>query len=83
MSTMRGVVQLGQAYNVSVVDLPMPTILNATDVIVKINISAICGSDPHFYHEPLGSWNPMALPEVSTVWAMRPSTRPDRLTRPS
>lgn len=33
----------------------MPTILNATDAIVKINASAICGSDLHFYHMALGS----------------------------
>lgn len=35
--------------------LPIPTIQNATDVIVRINVSAICGSDLHFYHQPSGS----------------------------
>ncbi|KAF2124266.1 GroES-like protein [Dothidotthia symphoricarpi CBS 119687] len=52
---MRGVVGLGQAYNVSVIDVPIPTILNATDVIVRMNMSAICGSDMHFYHTESGS----------------------------
>jgi threonine dehydrogenase-like Zn-dependent dehydrogenase len=52
---MRAVAQFGQALNVSVVDVPVPTILNATDVIVKINMSAICGSDMHTYHAESGS----------------------------
>ncbi|THW40418.1 GroES-like protein [Aureobasidium pullulans] len=52
---MRAVAQLGQAYNVSVIDVPIPTILNATDVIVKINATAICGSDLHTYHVASGS----------------------------
>ncbi|KAH6616279.1 alcohol dehydrogenase [Boeremia exigua] len=54
-SLMRAVAQLGLAYNVSVIDVPVPTILNATDVIVRINASAICGSDLHTYHQALGS----------------------------
>ncbi|KAI4756160.1 GroES-like protein [Aureobasidium sp. EXF-3400] len=52
---MRAVAQLGQAYNVSVINFPIPTILNATDVIVKINATAICGSDLHTYHVASGS----------------------------
>lgn len=54
-SFMRAVAQLGQAYNVSVIDVPIPTILSPTDVIVRINASAICGSDLHTYHEASGS----------------------------
>jgi threonine dehydrogenase-like Zn-dependent dehydrogenase len=54
-SLLRAVAQLGQAYNVSVIDVPIPTILNATDVIVRINASAICGSDLHNYHVATGS----------------------------
>lgn len=54
-SLMRAVAQLGQAYNVSVIDVPVPTILNATDVIVRINASAICGTDLHTYHVASGS----------------------------
>ncbi|KAF2830048.1 GroES-like protein [Ophiobolus disseminans] len=53
-SLMRAVAQLGQAYNVSVIDVPIPTILNATDAIVRINASAICGSDLHAYHVASG-----------------------------
>ncbi|KAK7529259.1 alcohol dehydrogenase [Phyllosticta citribraziliensis] len=52
---MRAVAQFGQAFNVSVVDVPVPTILDATDVIVRINMSAICGSDMHTYHFDSGS----------------------------
>ncbi|KZL64082.1 alcohol dehydrogenase protein [Colletotrichum incanum] len=55
LDTMRAVAQLGQAYNVSVIDIPVPNILNATDVIVRLNLSAICGSDLHTYHTPVGS----------------------------
>jgi threonine dehydrogenase-like Zn-dependent dehydrogenase len=54
-SFMRAVAQVGQARNVSVIDVPIPTILNATDVIVHINASAICGSDLHTYHVASGS----------------------------
>jgi threonine dehydrogenase-like Zn-dependent dehydrogenase len=54
-SMMRAVAQLGMAYNVSVINIPVPTILNATDVIVRINASAICGSDLHTYHVASGS----------------------------
>jgi threonine dehydrogenase-like Zn-dependent dehydrogenase len=52
---MRAVAQLGQAYNVSVIDVPVPTILDPTDAIVRINASAICGSDLHTYHVASGS----------------------------
>ncbi|KAJ4142814.1 hypothetical protein NW754_010253 [Fusarium falciforme] len=55
MSFMRAVAQLGQAYNASVIDIPVPTLLNSTDVIVRINASAICGSDLHAYHVETGS----------------------------
>ncbi|KAH7039473.1 alcohol dehydrogenase [Macrophomina phaseolina] len=54
-ATMRAVAQLGEIRNVSVIDVPVPTILNATDVIVKINATAICGSDLHTYHVASGS----------------------------
>ena len=53
--TMRAVAQFGQAFNVSVVDRPIPSILNATDVIVRINASAICGSDLHNYRTETGT----------------------------
>ncbi|EXA35669.1 hypothetical protein NW761_005474 [Fusarium oxysporum] len=55
MATMRAVAQLGVAFNVSIIDVPAPRILNGTDVIVKINATAICGSDLHSYHVESGS----------------------------
>jgi threonine dehydrogenase-like Zn-dependent dehydrogenase len=33
-----------------VVDVPKPTILEDTDVILKVTGSTICGSDLHLYH---------------------------------
>lgn len=54
-SLIRAVAQLGQAYNISIIDVPAPTILNPTDAIVRINASAICGSDLHTYHVVTGS----------------------------
>lgn len=53
-SLMRAVVLAG-AYNISVIDVPKPTIVNATDAIVRIAASAICGSDLHYYHQGLGT----------------------------
>ncbi|KAI0098993.1 alcohol dehydrogenase [Hypoxylon sp. NC0597] len=55
MATMRAVAQLGVANNVSVIDWPVPTIVNNTDAIVRLNLSAICGSDLHNYHTESGS----------------------------
>ncbi|CAG9983061.1 unnamed protein product [Clonostachys byssicola] len=52
---MRAIAQLGIAFNVSVIDVPVPKILNGTDVIVKLNATAICGSDLHSYHVDSGS----------------------------
>ncbi|KAL7763911.1 hypothetical protein ACKLNR_007269 [Fusarium oxysporum f. sp. zingiberi] len=50
LTTMRAVAYFGQPYNVSVIDMPMLSIANQTDVVVCITSSAICGSDLHFYH---------------------------------
>ncbi|KAL3435342.1 GroES-like protein [Aspergillus tetrazonus] len=52
---MRAVAQFGQAFNVSVIDKPVPTTLNSTDVVVRLNASAICGSDLHSYRTSAGS----------------------------
>ncbi|KAL3483503.1 GroES-like protein [Aspergillus germanicus] len=52
---MRSVAQLGQPFNVSVINQPIPTVLHATDAIVRINASAICGSDLHNYRVASGS----------------------------
>ncbi|KAL3417251.1 putative alcohol dehydrogenase [Phlyctema vagabunda] len=48
--TMRGVVWQGEPYSMTVMDLPMPTIQNQTDAIVRLTSAGICGSDLHFYH---------------------------------
>ncbi|KAL4910560.1 hypothetical protein BDW74DRAFT_184438 [Aspergillus multicolor] len=56
-ATMRAVAWLGQPYNVSVIDMPIPSIINQTDAIVRITTSAICGSDLHFYHGYTGAPN--------------------------
>ncbi|KAK1458412.1 alcohol dehydrogenase GroES-like domain-containing protein [Colletotrichum cuscutae] len=50
MSTILAVAWFGQRYNVSVIDMPVPTITNQIDVVVRITSSAICGSDLHMYH---------------------------------
>lgn len=56
-TTMRGVAWFGQPYNVSVIDMPVPVIVNQTDVVVRVTSSAICGSDLHMYHGFGGSPN--------------------------
>jgi hypothetical protein len=48
-ATMRAVLWEGNAYNVTVAEVPRPTIINATDAIVKLSRAAICGSDLHIY----------------------------------
>ena len=48
-ATMRAVLWEGNAYNVTVADVPRPSIINATDAIVKLSRAAICGSDLHIY----------------------------------
>ncbi|GKZ51334.1 hypothetical protein AbraIFM66951_005481 [Aspergillus brasiliensis] len=52
---MRAVAWFGQPYNVSVIDMPVPSIINQTDAVVRITTSAICGSDLHFYHGYTGA----------------------------
>ncbi|KAF0327166.1 alcohol dehydrogenase GroES-like domain-containing protein [Colletotrichum asianum] len=47
---MRGVTWFGQPCNVFVINLPVPAIVNQTDVVVRITSSAVCGSDLHMYH---------------------------------
>ncbi|CAI7590520.1 unnamed protein product [Penicillium bialowiezense] len=56
-ATMRAVAWFGQTNNVSVIDVPVPGIINQTDAIIRITSSAICGSDLHFYHGYTGSPN--------------------------
>ncbi|KAK5174867.1 uncharacterized protein LTR77_000003 [Saxophila tyrrhenica] len=47
--TMRAVVWQGNAFEVAVLDVPKPTIINASDAIVRMSRAAICGSDLHIY----------------------------------
>ncbi|RYP83252.1 hypothetical protein DL769_001448 [Monosporascus sp. CRB-8-3] len=52
---MRAVVWQGNAYDVAVMDMPKPTIINETDAIVRISRAAICGSDLHIYRGTVGA----------------------------
>ncbi|KAL4968576.1 uncharacterized protein BDV14DRAFT_211691 [Aspergillus stella-maris] len=55
-------VALAGAFNITVIDVPMPTIINATDAVVRIAATAICGSDLHRYHEnPASPENPQQI----------------------
>ncbi|KAM5359163.1 hypothetical protein ACJZ2D_014702 [Fusarium nematophilum] len=49
IEAMRGIVFGGAPFEVTVQDVPVPTILNETDVIVHITMAGICGSDLHTY----------------------------------
>ncbi|KAL5370875.1 hypothetical protein DPSP01_014621 [Paraphaeosphaeria sporulosa] len=60
-ATMRAAALMG-AFNIEIIDMPVPVIRNATDAIVRITAAAICGSDLHYYHQDLGSpENPMPI----------------------
>lgn len=48
-ATMRAVIWQGNPYNVDVVDVPQPTVINNTDAIVRMSRAGICGSDLHIY----------------------------------
>ncbi|KAF4775053.1 alcohol dehydrogenase GroES-like domain-containing protein [Colletotrichum scovillei] len=57
---MRGVMYRGVPGEMTVENIPMPTILNQTDAIVRITTSALCGSDLHVYRGYQGGappWN--------------------------
>jgi threonine dehydrogenase-like Zn-dependent dehydrogenase len=47
---MQAVVYTGTPHQVSVVELPKPTLKTDTDAIVEITIAGICGTDLHMYH---------------------------------
>jgi alcohol dehydrogenase len=46
---MRALTYEGEA-NVKVVDVPKPSIKDPTDALVRVTLSAVCGSDLHIYH---------------------------------
>ncbi|OKL60200.1 hypothetical protein UA08_04604 [Talaromyces atroroseus] len=52
---MRGIVWDGTPYQVNVANVSFPTIINQTDAIVQVTLSAICGTDLHIYHGVYGS----------------------------
>lgn len=53
-ATMRAVAWLGIPFNMTVIDVPRPTIQHENDVIVRITHSAICGTDLHTYRGTQG-----------------------------
>ncbi|KAI8271214.1 hypothetical protein K4K58_000092 [Colletotrichum sp. SAR11_239] len=57
---MRGIMYRGIPGEITVENIPMPTILNQTDAVVRITTSALCGSDLHVYRGYQGGappWN--------------------------
>ncbi|KAL2857353.1 hypothetical protein BJY01DRAFT_261982 [Aspergillus pseudoustus] len=57
-STMRAVLWTGVPFNVTVQDVPIPSIQSPDDVLVRMSASAICGTDLHVYHGLYGSSSP-------------------------
>jgi threonine dehydrogenase-like Zn-dependent dehydrogenase len=57
-ATMRGAIFNGIPGQVNITDLPMPTINDPNDAIIKITTAAICGSDLHMYDGYMGMANP-------------------------
>ncbi|GAD92798.1 hypothetical protein SS1G_04306 [Paecilomyces variotii No. 5] len=55
---MRAVLWTGVPYNVTVQNIPIPTIQSPNDVLVRMTAAAICGTDLHIYHGLYGSSNP-------------------------
>ncbi|MBM7706050.1 L-gulonate 5-dehydrogenase [Chryseomicrobium aureum] len=49
-------IQVKEAHDLRVAQLEMPTLKNPTDVVVKVKLAGICGSDMHIYH----GTNPLA-----------------------
>jgi threonine dehydrogenase-like Zn-dependent dehydrogenase len=52
---MRAVLWEGRIEHVSVKDVPIPTIRHPEDVIVRVTLAALCGTDLHIYSGELGS----------------------------
>lgn len=60
-ATMQALVYNGHPYNVTIANIPQPTIQDHTDAIIRITTSAICGSDLHFYHGVQGGEVPFVV----------------------
>jgi threonine dehydrogenase-like Zn-dependent dehydrogenase len=56
--SMKAIVWEGKPFHMAVKHQPMSKIEDANDIIVRITVSAICGSDLHTYRGLLGSQNP-------------------------
>lgn len=57
---MRGIMYRGVPGEMNVENISMPTILNQTDAVIRITMSALCGSDLHVYRGYRGGvppWN--------------------------
>ncbi|OJJ67755.1 hypothetical protein ASPBRDRAFT_34115 [Aspergillus brasiliensis CBS 101740] len=60
-ATMRGVVYQGHPFQMTVQDLPLPVVQDPTDAVVRITMSALCGSDLHVYHGVSGGVPPWTM----------------------
>ncbi|OLN95821.1 S-(hydroxymethyl)glutathione dehydrogenase 1 [Colletotrichum chlorophyti] len=60
-ATMRAVVYHGTPFEMTVQDVAKPTILNETDVVVRVTTSAVCGSDLHIYRGYMGGAVPWTM----------------------
>lgn len=58
---MKAVVYDGVPFQMSVQDIPNPIILDPNDAIVRITLSAICGSDLHVYRGVMGGTPPWTM----------------------
>ncbi|KAH8587363.1 alcohol dehydrogenase [Bisporella sp. PMI_857] len=56
--TMRAVLWSGIPFNLTVVDVPIPTLQAATDARIRMTAAGICGGDLHIYHGSFGSTTP-------------------------
>ncbi|KAK3629684.1 hypothetical protein LTR56_017890 [Elasticomyces elasticus] len=70
MEMMRAVTYHGIPFSVNVTNVPRPTIMEPTDVIVRMTLSAICGTDLHIYHGLEGGNPPWVMGHegLGTVW---------------
>lgn len=57
-ATMLAMVWNGNPYEMDLLTVPKPSIVNQTDAIIRISSAAICGTDLHTYHGIYGSTEP-------------------------
>lgn len=56
--SMKVIVWEGKPFHMALKHQPMPKIEEPNDIVVRVTISAICGSDLHTYRGLIGSRNP-------------------------